>query len=71
MCYDLPSIFGNANKYKRSAGIGRGTKYDFCKNVKHVPGPANYEKPSFVETGFKKKRGKTMGISRAVKSRYL
>lgn len=60
--YDLPSGFG-----KRAAGIGRGTKSNFCMNTHDYPGPDKYEKINKFDIALKKKKGKTMGISRNVK----
>ncbi len=35
-------------------------------NKEGFPGPGRYEKPNIIDVGLKKRRGKTMGISRGV-----
>ena len=47
----------------RSAGIGKGHKYDFTKMVTNTPGPGNYNIKS-LEESIKNKKKFTMGVGR-------
>ena len=47
----------------RSAGIGKGNKYDFTKMVTNTPGPGNYNVKA-VEDALGRKKKFTMGVGR-------
>ena len=49
---------------RRKAGIGKGKKHDFTKDVHKFPSPNKYKIADFVETNKVKRKGKTFGLSR-------
>ena len=54
---------------KRSAGIGYGPRIAYTKITENFPPPNNYNVPGAINMSVKKKKGKTMGVSRSVKQK--